>query len=141
MKRLFTLLLVPFTLMLLLSSCATRDGVWGMYQTAQENGNYESIEFAYSKCIYIADQSAVRDEGSDDGDDGRDEGWYTQDGDKVTCTFTSTEENGESVKTEMEFTYSIDNALTLTHIKTTKKSADGQKTEEDAEYNKLFKGE
>ncbi len=141
MKRLFTLLLVPLALVTLLSSCKGRSDLWGLYKTAQENGNYESIEFAYSKCIYIADQSAVRDEGGDDGEDGRDEGWYTQDGDKVTCTFTSTEEDGGSVKTEMEFTYSADNTLTLTHIKTTKKSADGQKAEEDAEYNKLFTGE
>ena len=136
MKKIIAVLIAS-VLMFSLGSCGERNGIWGMYKTEEENGNYESVEFAYSKSIYVADQSAVRD-GGDDGDDGRDEGWYSKDGDTVTCRFTDEDENGTLIR-EMTFLYDAENdTLTLTKIKTETKNADGEKTEETTEYNKLF---
>lgn len=138
MKRPLTLFLALFALTTLFSSCKEHSAMWGIYRTAEENGNYESIEFAYSKCIYIEDQSAVNNTDKNKNDNGYDEGWYTKEDDKVTCTFTSDEDGGVTVITVMTFTCGDDDTLNLTNIKSTKKSADGKKTEESAEYNKLF---
>ena len=138
MKRFIIVTLTLFALFSF-SSCGERDGLWGLYKSPEEQGNFKSVEFAYSKVIYIDDQSAVHDSSDGTEDDGRDEGWYTQDGEKVVCRFTK-EKDGETVESQMSFDYDEENnTLTLTQIKTTVKNTNGEKTENTEEYNLIFK--
>lgn len=136
MKR-FIIFALTLAALFSFSSCGEREGLWGIYRTDEEQGNFKSVEFAYSKVIYIADQSAVRDSDNTE-DDGRDEGWYSQEDGKVVCRFTE-EKDEKTVERLMSFDYDEKgDALTLTQIKTTEKDKNGEKTENTEEYNLKF---
>ncbi len=138
MKR-FIIFALTLAALFSFTSCGEREGLWGIYRSDEKQGNFMSVEFAYSKVIYIADQSAVRDKGDGTEDDGRDEGWYSQDGGKVVCRFTE-EEDEKTVERTMYFDYDEKgDALTLTQIKTAEKDTNGEKTENTEEYNLKFK--
>lgn len=113
LKR-FTALLLLLVLALGLCSCA-EDGVWGLYTTEKDaDGNYKSIECAYSKVFYTSDALAAQAQSDEEENSALFEGWYTLDGDTLTCIF-SISEGEETVKAVYTFLYDKDaDSLTLT---------------------------
>lgn len=111
LKR-FTALILILVLVLGLCSCK-KDGVWGLYTTEKDaDGNYKSIECAYSKAFYTSDALAAQLQSNEEENTALYEGWYDMDGDILTCTFSISEEE-KTVKAVYTFLYDKD-ADTLT---------------------------
>lgn len=112
-KRITAMLLV-LVLALGLCSCA-EDGVWGLYTTQKdESGNYKSIECAYSKVFYTSDALAAQAQSEEEENSALYEGWYSLEGDTLTCTF-NIGKGEETVKAVYTFLYDKSaDTLTLT---------------------------
>ncbi len=116
----------------LLCACQKSDEPWGTYRTARSaDGNYKSVEFAYSKTFYTADAFAAEQQSDEERNDARLEGWYTLEGDQVKCTYTITDEE-KTAKLEYVFRYQREqDQLVLISV-----NRDGKTTQQNEIYIK-----